>query len=247
MLKGVCKPEPSGKIDFRGEIILKVDLICIDMFQTLVDIDTRIPFIWQRILQDKYSDKVAKMCAKQVSIKVINKFHEIGCKSAEFNNLRSLFAPCFKEITIETGLEFNPEIAVDIFLSEHGNSALYDDSLEFFELMNGRVPICLVSDADNIMVQPILNKFNFDSVFISEEVGSYKNDSESRIFTKVLEHYHIKADNVLHIGDSSSDIIGANKIGIKSCWINRHYLEWKYQGKPDFIVNSLVEVVNLFG
>lgn len=224
---------------------MKVDLICIDMFQTLVDINTRIPFIWQRILQGKYSDDIAKTCSRQVSLKAINQFHETGCKSTEFYNLRSLFVPCFKEIAIETGLGFDPDTAVDIFLSEHANSVLYDDSLQFFELIDGRVPICLVSDADNIMIQPLLSKFKFDSVFISEEVGSYKNDNESRIFSKVLEYYKIKSDKVLHIGDSSSDIIGANKVGLKSCWINRHYSEWKYDGKPDYIVNSLVEVIEL--
>ena len=224
---------------------MKVNLICIDMFQTLVDVDTRVPYIWQRILQEKYSDETARMCAKQVSLKAINQFHETSCKSTEFYNLRSLFAPCFKEIAMETGLGFNPDIALDIFLSEHSNSALYDDSLQFFELIDGRVPICLVSDADNIMIEPLLNKFKFDSVFISEGVGAYKNDHASRMFSKVLEHYKINPEKVLHIGDSSSDIIGANKIGIRSCWINRHLSEWKYGGKPDYIVNSLVEVIEL--
>lgn len=224
---------------------MKFDLISIDMFQTLVDVNTRIPFIWRRILQEKYIDGIEKMCAKQVSAKVINMFHEAGCKSEEFSNLRTMFAPCFEEIAAETELGFNHEEAVDIFLSEHGNSSLYEDSLKFFELINGRIPVCLVSDADNIMVESLLDKFSFDSILISEAVGSYKNDPESKIFTKVLEHYQVKASKVLHIGDSSSDIIGANKVGIKSCWINRNGLDWKYGGKPDYIVNSLVEAVEL--
>jgi putative hydrolase of the HAD superfamily len=224
---------------------MKFDLITIDMFQTLVDVNTRIPYIWKGILQDKYVDGIEKMCAKQVSAKVVNMFHESGCKSSEFSNLRSMFAPCFEEIAAETELGFDSERAVDIFLSEHGNSSLYEDSLKFFELIKGRLPVCLVTDADVVMVEPLLEKFNFDSVFISEEVGSYKNDPESRIFSKVLEYYRIEPERVMHIGDSSSDIIGANKIGIKSCWINRNGLNWKYDGKPDYIVRSLVEAVEL--
>jgi putative hydrolase of the HAD superfamily len=215
------------------------------MFQTLVDVNTRIPYIWQRILQDQYSDEVASKCAKLVSLKAINQFHETSCRSAEFNNLRSLFAPCFKEIAMETGLGFNSDIALEIFLSEHSNSALYDDSMQFFQLIGDRVPICLVSDADQIMIEPLLNKFKFDSIFISEGVGAYKNDYSSRMFSKVLEHYKVNPEKVIHIGDSSSDIIGANKVGIKSCWINRHLSEWKYGGKPDYIVHSLVEVMDL--
>lgn len=220
---------------------MRFDLVCIDMFQTLVDVDTRVPFIWKRILQDKYVDGIEKMCAKQVSAKVVNMFHEVGCKSSEFSNLRSIFTPCFEEIAAETELGFDSERAVDIFLSEHGKSSLYEDSLKFFELVKDRIPVCLVTDADVVMVEPLLEKFNFDSIFISEEVGSYKNDPESRIFSKVLEHYRVVPERVLHIGDSSSDIIGANKAGIKSCWINRNGLDWKYGGKPDYIVESLVE------
>jgi len=42
------------------------ELVCVDVFQTLVDINTRIPFIWRRILKDKYNDTLAFECAKSV-------------------------------------------------------------------------------------------------------------------------------------------------------------------------------------
>jgi HAD superfamily hydrolase (TIGR01509 family) len=224
---------------------VKYDLICIDMFQTLVDVNTRVPFIWQRILKDRYSVELTERCVKLVSRKVHSGFHEGVSKTKEFNNLQTMFTPWFEEISKETELGFNSKEAAEIFLNEHGNSSLYDDTLPFFELINGQIPICLVSDADNIMVEPLLKKFKFDSVFVSESIGSYKNDPESRIFLKVMEKYQIKPERILHIGDSSSDINGANKVGIKSCWINRNGLEWRYDGKPDYTIESLVEVLDL--
>jgi HAD superfamily hydrolase (TIGR01509 family) len=224
---------------------VKYDLICIDMFQTLVDVNTRVPFIWQRILKDRYSVELTERCVKLVSRKVHSGFHEGVNKTKEFNNLKTMFAPWFEEISIETELGFNSVSATEIFLNEHGNASLYDDTLQFFELIDGQIPICLVTDADNVMVEPLLKKFKFDSVFISESIGSYKNDPESRIFLKVMEKYQIKPERILHIGDSSSDINGANKVGIKSCWINRNGLEWRYDGKPDYTIESLVEVLDL--
>ena len=224
---------------------MRYDLICIDMFQTLVDVNTRIPFIWQRILRDRYTVEATERCAKLVSRKIINGFHEGVSKTIEFSNLKTLFTPWFEEIAIETELGFNPQDAVEIFLSEHGNSSLYDDAIQFFELIDEKIPVCLVSDADNIMIAPLLEKFNFDSVFISESICSYKNDPESRIFLEVLEHYQVNPKRVLHIGDSSSDIRGANKVGIKGCWINRNGSEWRYDGKPDYIIKSLIEVLDL--
>lgn len=224
---------------------MEFDLICIDMFQTLVDVNERIPYIWQQILREKYTEEIGRLCAKHVSLKAINRFHETDCKAADFQNLRALFAPCFEEIAAESELGFNPEYAVDIFLSEHSKSVLYEDSLRFFELMEGQAPVCLVSDADHEMIQPLLSRFPFDKVFISEAVGAYKNNAESRMFKHVLGVYGISPERVLHIGDSSSDIMGANRAGIKSCWINRNNLKWKYDGKPDFVVNSLVEIINI--
>ena len=224
---------------------LRFDLICIDMFQTLVNIETRAPHIWRRILGEKYTDEIAHKCARLVSQKAINGFHDKASKSKEFQSLRAIFTPCFEEIAAETELGFDYHGAVEVFLTEHGFAGLYEDTLPFFDLMKGKLPVCLVSDADVVMIQPILEKLKFDCVFISEQVSSYKNDPEGRIFKEVLSHYQVDPDRVLHIGDSSSDIIGANRAGIKSCWINRTGHSWKYDVQPDFEIRTLTEILHM--
>ncbi len=223
------------------------ELICIDMFQTLVDVDVRIPFIWERILRDKYNKELGEECSNLVIRKVVNKFHEDVSRQQEFLNLKSLFKPYFLEINREIGIDFDPEDAVEVFLDEHGKATPYKDALELLKIVGDSIPVCLVSDADIVMVEPLLKLFKFDEVFISESVKSYKNDSQSRIFKEVLNHYGINPKNVIHIGDASSDIIGANKLGITTCWINRYNREWKYDIKPDYIVKSLTEVADIIG
>lgn len=71
----------------------RFELVCIDMFQTLVDVDTRIPFIWKRILEDNYNELLKNRCAELVSTKVINRFHEQVSIDKEFLNLKTLFLP----------------------------------------------------------------------------------------------------------------------------------------------------------
>jgi HAD superfamily hydrolase (TIGR01509 family) len=225
----------------------RFELVCIDMFQTLVDVDTRIPFIWKRILGDDYNELLKDRCADLVSTRVINKFHEYVTQSQEFSNLKSIFNPCFSSISNEIGINFNSEEAVSIFLDEHGKASTYEDAIIFFETIGSSVPVCLVTDADNEMILPLIDRFRFDSMFISEKIKSYKNEQESRIFKEVLKHYDIGPDKVIHIGDASSDIIGANKLGITTCWINRNNREWKYSVQPDFIVKSLTEVIDILG
>lgn len=223
------------------------ELICIDMFQTLVDVNTRVPYIWKRILKEQYSDKLAQECAESVSKNVFNKFHDSVLNKKEFENLKTMFTPFFHTVLQEMNINFDPGEAVRIFMEEHTNAAPYDDAESFFSLIGDALPICLVSDADYEMMHPILKKYKFDKVFISEEVQSYKNESDSKIFKEVLKHYSIAPGKVLHIGDSSSDIMGACKVGIKTCWINRLGGEWKYTPKPDYIVKSLDEVAAIVG
>lgn len=223
----------------------KYELICIDMFQTLVDIDVRIPYIWSRILRENYSKNISEKCAKLVNLKVVDRFHEYAASNEEFLNLKSIFEPSFFEISKEIGLDFDSKEAVEIFLDEHGNAQIYEDAIQFFEALGNTIPVCLVSDADTEMITRLLDKFNFDTVFISEHVRAYKNEPNSRIFKEVLKHYDIDPGKVIHIGDSSADILGAYKNGIKACWINRQGHKWENDIQPDYIVKSLVEVIDI--
>ncbi|GKU27506.1 HAD family hydrolase [Clostridium folliculivorans] len=224
---------------------MKFDLISIDMFQTLVNIQARKFFIWRRILKEQFNEELALECAKSVSKNVITGFHKSASINGEFVNLKNMFKPFFRSVFEEMNICFDEEEAVKIFMDEHTNSEPYDDVERFFSLIADSIPICLVTDADYEMVMPILEKYKFDEVFISEKVMSYKNEPNSKIFKEVLKHYSVDPSRVLHIGDSSSDIIGANRVGIKSCWINRDDLKWDYSIQPDYIIKSLNEVIDI--
>lgn len=221
----------------------KYEVVCIDMFQTLVNVYTRRGFIWKRILGEGYSKELEENYAKLVEKKVIEKFHENVENANVFSNLKTLFNKYFTEVFEEIKLQIDPNMATSIFIEEHGFAEPYEDSNTFLEIVNKDYPVCLVSDADIEMVLPLLERFKFDKVFISEEAGSYKKDSESKIFKKVLEHYQVEPEKIIHIGDSSSDIIGANRVGIATCWINRHDYSWRYEVEPMHKVTSLLEVL----
>jgi HAD superfamily hydrolase (TIGR01549 family) len=224
---------------------MKFELLCIDMFQTIVNVDTRITFIWKRILKDKYNETLAYECAKSVSDNVVTSFHQSASNNMEFINLKTMFKSFFKTVFNEMNISFDAEEAVKIFMNEHTNATPYGDVDSFFTLLGHSIPISLVTDADYEMVLPLLERYKFDEIFISEKVMSYKNEPNSKIFKEVLNHYSLKPNQILHIGDSSSDIIGANRVGIKTCWINRENATWRYNIRPDFIVKSLSEVVNI--
>ena len=82
----------------------------------------------------------------------------------------------------------------------------------------------------------------FDKFIFSEEVGSRKPDKE--IFLHALEKVDKNGESCLYVGNSfRTDIKGAKKVGMKTCWLNR-------QGKqkedvPDLEIKELSELLEI--
>ena len=80
-------------------------------------------------------------------------------------------------------------------------------------------------------------------VFISEELGAIK--PLPAFFERMIKYVGASFENCLMIGDSlSSDVAGANSVGIKSCWLNVKGEENKTAFTPDFEITSLKELVD---
>ena len=72
-----------------------------------------------------------------------------------------------------------------------------------------------------------------------------------RIFQIALDRSNCKPEEAVMAGDRiDNDILPANKIGMKTVWIKQGfggYAEPKaIEEQPDYIVNSLVEIAELF-
>ena len=80
----------------------------------------------------------------------------------------------------------------------------------------------------------------FDGVFVSEDAGSQKPDTE--YFDFVISHIPEKdKSKMLVVGDSpSSDILGGINSGIDTCWYNPNGMTSKY--KPTYEIKSLEEL-----
>lgn len=223
------------------------EVISIDMFQTLVNINSRRNYIWKRILGEDYSLDLAKKYAGLINELVYKRFHKDVNQAGIFLNLKSIFKQYFFEVFSKINLDFSQDKAAEIFANEHNLAKPYSDTNDFFELINGVIPICLVSDSDLDMISSHIDNFKFDKIFISEKVKAYKNQSNGKIFNKIIDYYNVKPEKILHIGDASSDIIGANRVGIKTCWINRNEYKWEHDIKPTYIINSLRDIADILG
>jgi putative hydrolase of the HAD superfamily len=80
----------------------------------------------------------------------------------------------------------------------------------------------------------------FDQIVISGDFGRGKPDPS--IFEHALSLVSLKKDEVIMVGDNlMTDILGANRAGIKSVWINRHNKE-RNEVIPTYEIQHLEEL-----
>jgi len=220
-------------------------VISVDMFQTLVDVNSNHRSFWREVLREEYTaakaDEYTASWAEVFSTYV----NSVYQRENGFVSLKTICEDCFDEVFQRLDISFDPVRAAQIQFDLHKIAPAYEDTECFLEAAGQNYPVCLVSDADEEMILAQLERFQFDRVFISERLESYKNDPDSRLFQAVLDRYQTNPETIIHIGDSYSDVFGANLVGITSCWLNRNGTPWEHDTKPDFIVSSLAEAVDL--
>jgi HAD superfamily hydrolase (TIGR01509 family) len=222
-------------------------VVSIDMFQTLVDVNVNHQLFWQKILGNGYLESLADEYTEQWGNLFPDHFQHVVSQAGGFVSLKPIFKGFFSEFFPPLGIDFDPRHAAQIQVDIHRLATPYGDTEVFLRAIQKNFPICLVTDADNEMVAPHLEMHGFDRIFVSERLETYKNDPESRMFQAVLSHYQVDPGRILHIGDMHADIIGANRVGITTCWLNREQKNWNYDVKPDYEVRSLFEAAEILG
>lgn len=97
---------------------------------------------------------------------------------------------------------------------------IFPESKAFLEACP--VPVYVVSniDREDILAAMEYHGLQPAAVFTSEDAKSYKPRKE--LFELALSSTGLKAEEVIHIGDSmSSDVKGASALGIRGIWVNR--------------------------
>lgn len=145
-----------------------------------------------------------------------------------------------------------PDLVCEIIQYHQNHCTLYHETYKTVSHLKEKGYI-LVS----ISNAPSWNKYNLDSygigVFFDLELYSYDHCSvkpDSLMFNHVQNELGMSSDEIIHIGDSiNSDIRGAKKVKWKNILIERNSncaMNYNIDDRPDYIVHSLDDIVNLF-
>ena len=158
-------------------------------------------------------------------------------KDAWTNGLRAL------GIEDET---FGEELGEFFPAARKTTAALYDDTLELLEALKGKYQLVLLTNGSpalqnlKLELTPELAPY-FEHIVISGDFGRGKPDVS--IFEHVLELTGKDPQEAIMVGDNlNTDILGANRCGITSVWINRRGVVPE-DVKPDYEINKLMDLL----
>lgn len=240
-------PDVQIENPIEGNVLIhktsEIEVISLDLFGTLVDVQQSLRPAWVTILGDRYSDVFSEQQWGRATEILRTKLTGAGLDGQPFRSVRRIFEESFHILFSETGLTFDPELAADLWVQGHKASKPYSDVEPFLRAIGPKYKLCLSSDCDAEMLSTIHDYYTFDHVFTSQKLKTYK--SNPVFFEQVLEHYSVRPEKVLHIGDAIVDVAGPARIGMRTCWLNRGDRQWEYPMKPDIEVKSLTQVAGM--
>jgi 2-haloalkanoic acid dehalogenase type II len=221
---------------------MKYKLVSFDMFQTLVDVESQKYEVMKAVFGEAYTKETADQLWEDSNNYVYAYFHRFNVDKEDFKSILNVFTDCYSELFPKYGIKINPYMGATILAKRHNDALFYPETRNIIEDIKEKYKICLISDADTIMIKDILKQFYFDKVYISEDYREYKSNVKGTMFKLAINEFGIKPYEMIHIGDGYNDVVGAKKAGADAIWINRNNREWKHTIKPDYIVNSLSEI-----
>ena len=220
-----------------------IKIISIDLFRTIVDIDQTPDIIWRMFLRDNFPDEIAKINYRIADEIMDRHWGTAGIDDKHFKSVRTVLEDVVTELFQKINLDYSLKQASNDLMAVHNAQKIFADAKPFLEKMGQKYTICLSTDCDLEMMENVHEIYHFDTMFVSETLQMYKLNPG--FFRYIIDYYNLPPANILHIGDSRSDIITPKQLGIRTCWLNRRNLKWDHDVKPDFEVKSLLEILDI--
>jgi putative hydrolase of the HAD superfamily len=220
-----------------------IKIISLDLFRTIADVGQTPDMIWQLFLKDKFSAELSGQYLKRIVEINSGRCDASAMGNSNFKTVRTVLEETLTEFFSEINLDYSPKLAANVIMENHKSAEVFGDVQPFLQKTEGKYKVCLSTDADEDLIKNVYSIYPFDNLFVSETIQMYKLNPG--FFQQVIGHYKLPPENILHIGDGSSDIIAPKQLGIKTCWLNRNNNQWDHAVKPDFEVKSLLEIPDL--
>jgi putative hydrolase of the HAD superfamily len=196
-------------------------IISFDAYDTLFPVSPQIEKL-RPLLSKNYADDWDKNLWARLTDGISQFFHERRLTgSEEFVNARYVYRFALMNSKLNAEIDICIDDAVELITRAHAEAEALPGAGELIQSLRAQykmVVLCTDSDNDFLAKTLAKNNLSFDLVVSSESVRGYKTDPNRGVFHHLLELTKENPEQILHIGDSLSDIVGARKMGI-SVWL----------------------------
>ena len=168
----------------------------------------------------------------------------------QFSSYRAAWERSFQLAAAELGLKDDfAEDAADIIVADTMTRAMYRDTPPALEAIGARVPMIIVSNADDDSIHGVVqhNGLSFSGIVHSEGQRVYK--PHPAIFQAALDLIGVEdPTQVLYVGDRPyEDVQGPHSLGIPAVWVNRVGEDWPedIDDRPDYEISNLLGLVDI--
>ncbi len=179
-----------------------------------------------------------------------------GGEQEEFRKLQAL-APGYRKAAWTLGLkalgvdneELGAKLAEQFPAERRKRPLVYDETFAVLDALKDKYSLLLLTNGSPDLQQEKLDGVHelmpyFDHIIISGQFGEGK--PAASIFKHALERLGIEPEEGIMVGDKlTTDILGANTIGMTSVWINRHGMMRNDEIVPSHEISSLHELLQL--
>jgi 2-haloalkanoic acid dehalogenase type II len=112
----------------------------------------------------------------------------------------------------------------------------------------GALRLVILSNTDNDIIAHTLRHLEvpFDDVITAEDCGSYKPAVQN--FERLLARIGVAPEQAIHVAFGFKYDIGpAQRLGMKTAWVNRHYETAPGEEQPDYVWRDLWGLAALAG
>ncbi|PLS00992.1 HAD family hydrolase [Neobacillus cucumis] len=141
--------------------------------------------------------------------------------------------------------DFGYELAERFPQERRKSPFVYEETFDILDSLKGQYQLLLLTNGSpelqntKLEITPELVPY-FDQIVISGDFGRGKPDPS--IFEHALSLMELQKDEVIMVGDNlMTDVLGANRAGIKTVWINRHEKE-RNEVIPTYEIKHLEEL-----
>jgi putative hydrolase of the HAD superfamily len=174
----------------------------------------------------------------------------------EFRKLEAL-APGYRKAAWTNGLkalgvddeQLGAELAEQFPAERRARPIVYEETFRLLDALRGQYKLLLLTNGspdlqrEKLAGVPELIPY-FDHIIISGEFGEGK--PAASIFRHALERLGIEPEHGIMVGDKlTTDILGANTIGMTSVWVNRHGMVRNDEIVPTHEIKHLEELLPL--